>query len=103
MKRVYSTANPLLISHMRNLLETAGIRCQIRNLGLAGAAGELPPTAIWPELWVERPIDYVRATALVAEALGEPAAGPDWRCGACGEQLETQFDCCWRCETPRRR
>lgn len=103
MKCVYSTANPMLIGHMRNILETAGIRCQVRHLGLVGAAGELPPTAIWPELWVERPIDHERAEALIAEALADPPAGPDWHCSNCGERLEAQFDCCWRCETQRER
>ncbi|MCP1673044.1 hypothetical protein J2T57_000136 [Natronocella acetinitrilica] len=103
MKCIYSSHSPLLVSHMRNLLEAAGIRCQTRNMGLAGAAGELPPTAIWPELWVEREIDYQRAEQLVEEAQRDPPPGQSWRCPDCGETLEAQFDQCWQCGAERPR
>lgn len=98
MKRVYSAHSPLLVAHMRNVLEGEGIRCTTRNMGLVGGAGELPPTAVWPELWVERDADHARAERVVAEALrDDQASGPTWRCPACGEELEPQFDTCWRC------
>ena len=107
MKRVYSAHSPLLVGHMRNVLETEGIRCVTRNMGLVGGAGELPPTAVWPELWVEREIDYERAERVVQEALEAPttAAGDTWRCRGCGEELEPQFEQCWNCggEKPVRR
>lgn len=43
MKRVYTADTPLLVGHMRNILESEGIRCVIRNENLLGGAGELPP------------------------------------------------------------
>lgn len=104
MKRVYSTDSPLLVGHMRNLLELEGIRCFTRNMGLVGGAGELPPTAVWPELWVERAIDHDRAEEIIREAQAEgPAAGSHWRCPGCGEELEPQFSQCWNCGTRRPR
>ena len=101
MKRVYSAPSPLLVGHMRNILQTAGIRCFIRTEGLIGGAGELPPTLVWPELWVERSIDHERAERLIEEAMTAPEPGSDWTCPACGEQLEPQFDACWSCGRER--
>lgn len=97
MKRVYTSHSPLLVSHMFNLLVAEGIRCQTRNMGLVGAAGELPPTAIWPELWVEREIDYARAERVVEEAQNQEPEGKPWTCRGCGEVLEAQFEQCWHC------
>ncbi len=103
MKRVYSAHSPLLVGHMRNLLESEGIRCMVRNEGLLGGAGELPPTETWPELWVEREVDHERAERLVREALHRKPEGRTWSCPGCGETLEPQFTECWNCgrERPR--
>lgn len=104
MKRVYSAHSPLLVGHMRNLLENEGIRCTTRNMGLVGGAGELPPTAVWPELWVEREIDHRRAEAIIEAALDDtPPEGESWRCRGCGEELEPQFEQCWKCGGTRGR
>ena len=98
MKRIYSAHSPLLVGHMRNVLEAHGIRCLTQNMELLGGAGELPPTAVWPELWVEREIDHERAERLVEEALADnPSDEANWRCPGCGEELEAQFDECWNC------
>ena len=43
MKKVYTTKDPLMIGHLKNVLATFGIRCVARNLDLNIAAGELPP------------------------------------------------------------
>ncbi len=105
MKRIYSSHSPLLVSHVYNLLVAEGIRCQTRNMGLVGAAGELPPTAIWPEVWVEREIDYQRAEEVVTRALSGDTEAEPWTCPGCGEELEGQFEQCWHCgrERPVRR
>lgn len=97
MKLVYTSANSLLVAHVRNLIEAEGIGCRMRNEFLAGAAGELPPTECWPEVWVEE-ADAVRAEAVVAAAMSADVdAGPPWRCAECGEENEGQFGLCWRC------
>ncbi len=101
MKLVYTSHSPLLVGHMRNLLETEGIRCVVRNMGLFGGAGELPPTAIWPELWVERPVDYERAERVIREAQEAEPAKEGWTCRGCGERLEGQFTECWKCGRQR--
>ena len=98
MKRIYCSPIGLMVGHLRNVLEAEGIRCQVRNEFLAGGAGEIPPTECWPELWVERPIDYERAEKLIQETLAaEETLGKPWTCVRCGETLEPQFESCWNC------
>ena len=52
MKKVYSAKDPLMVAHLKNVLETYGIKCVTRKLDLAIAAGELPLIECWPELWI---------------------------------------------------
>lgn len=100
MKLVYSSSNSLLVNHLRNLFESAGIAVQMKNEFLYSAAGELPPTATWPELWVEE-ADLARAEAVLAEAFADKSDLPHWQCSRCGEWIEGQFDLCWQCGSPR--
>jgi len=95
MKRVYRAASLLQVAHARNVLIAAGIRCEMRNLYLAGAAGDLPMMETWPQLYVEESDERaaLRALSSAASASGEAP----WTCEQCGEQLEGQFTACWRC------
>ena len=43
MRRVFSSHDLLAAHHARNLLESTGIRAEVRNERLASAMGELPP------------------------------------------------------------
>ena len=43
MKRVFSSKDPLMIGHLKNVLASFGIRCVSRNFDLSSGAGELPP------------------------------------------------------------
>lgn len=99
MQLVYSTSNTLLVNHVRNLLETAGIEVQMKNEFLGGGAGELPPTEAWPELWVAEE-DFSRAEQVIDEFQNAESL-PAWRCPKCGERVEGQFSVCWNCGTPR--
>jgi hypothetical protein len=102
MKRVYRSDDFLLVGHLRGILEANHVPCIVRNELLIGAAGELPPSECWPELWVTDDADQERARALVEAYLdaGENA-GPEWRCAGCGEPIEGQFTACWRCGEER--
>ncbi|KAB7628316.1 putative signal transducing protein [Alkalilimnicola sp. S0819] len=95
MRCVHTGADPLLAGHLHELLSQAGLSPQLRNAGLLGGAGELPPTELWPEIWVPAE-EAERAAALLQEQLGR-ADEPAWQCAACGERLEGQFRQCWRC------
>ncbi|MFM9269293.1 DUF2007 domain-containing protein [Halomonas elongata] len=97
--RVFAHSNPLLVSHVANLLESAGIPVERRNMTLGGASGELPPAECEPEVWVA-PHNRARAEALIRET-EEGKARPDWVCPGCGEALEGVFDRCWNCGRDR--
>lgn len=99
MKRVYRSASLLQVAHARNVLITAGVRCEMRNLHLAGAMGELPMMETWPQLYVED-ADEQYAMSVLARASKTPS-GPPWVCDGCNEQLESQFTSCWRCGRER--
>jgi hypothetical protein len=99
VRKVHTAESILEVAHLRNLLEQAGIVCCVRNERLAGGLGEIPFVECWPELWVLRNGDALRARGLIdafREAAPAPGA-PDWHCERCGESVEGQFDACWRC------
>lgn len=100
MKLVYTSSNALLVNHVCNLLEVAGIEVRMKNQFLGGGAGELPPTEAWPELWVDE-ADFARAEQVVTEFAQSDSPQPEWTCPNCGEQVEGQFSVCWNCGTPR--
>ena len=104
MKRLYRSADFVFLGYLRGVLEDTGIACLTKNEHLLGAAGDLPPTEIWPELWVINDEDWTRASRLI-EALSEVLDAVQegrvpWRCERCGELLEPQFTDCWVCEVP---
>lgn len=98
--RVFAHSNGLLVSHVRNLLEAAGIPSELRNMTLGGGAGELPLGECEPEVWV-KPHNRERAETLIRQALSGESEVPAWRCPGCGEPLEGVFDACWHCGTHR--
>lgn len=100
MKLLYSSANALVVTHLRNLLQGAGVECRMKNEFLYSAAGEIPPTETWPELWVDES-DLTQAEAVLAEALSDKSHLPSWQCSECGEWSEGQFSACWRCGSER--
>lgn len=99
MRRLYSHQNNLLAGYVKSVVEEHGIPCLLKNEHLLGAAGELPPTECWPEVWVVEDRDYPRALEIIQATMH--ASGPAWFCPGCGEYLEGQFQMCWRCGRER--
>jgi phage terminase large subunit GpA-like protein len=99
LRKVHTAASLLEVAHLRNLLESEGIACCLRNERLAGGLGEIPFVECWPELWVLRNGDALRARGVIDGLLRDShaARGPDWHCERCGEWVEAQFAECWRC------
>ncbi len=100
MKLLYSSSNALVVTHLRNLLESEGMACRMKNEFLYSAAGEIPPTEIWPEIWVDES-DLERAQAIIDAALADKSGLPKWQCSECKEWSEGQFTACWRCGAER--
>lgn len=100
MRKVHSAESLIEVAHLRNLLESAGIDCVVRNDRLGGVVGEIPFVECWPELWVCRPGDALRARGMIDAALRPAADAEAWQCPGCGERIESQFSQCWRCAAP---
>ncbi|MBS1216031.1 MAG: hypothetical protein H6R20_1005 [Proteobacteria bacterium] len=102
MKTVFSSLDALEVHHLRNLLEADGIRTVLKNELLSRLAGEIPFTEVSMEIVVLRDEESERAATLLASyRASRPAAGPQWRCVACGEAIDPQFTACWRCGAER--
>ncbi|GAB7535366.1 DUF2007 domain-containing protein [Burkholderia sp. 22PA0099] len=84
--------------HWVNVLNAAGIGCELHNRFATGALGGLPPDQCAPEIWLDDERDTALARRILeAAASGPPADASRWRCGGCGEWLDAQFTACWRC------
>lgn len=94
--RVFAHSNALLVSHVHNLLEAAGIPAELRNMTLGGGAGELPLGECEPEVWV-KPHNRARAESLIDDALAGRSEASAWHCPGCGEPLDGVFYACWNC------
>ena len=98
--RVYSAPVLAQVANFKHILEMHGIECRIQGEFRSGAAGELPPTEAWPELWVDDPARLAEAQRLVDEALqSADTPQPGWTCRRCREVNEGQFGACWSCGT----
>jgi hypothetical protein len=97
VRKIHTAESVVEVVHLRNVLESAGIDCVVRNDRLAGALGEIPFLECWPELLVRRPGDVLRARGLIDAARRADPGGAAWTCAGCGERIEPQFAQCWRC------
>ena len=103
MKNVYENLEYAMVGHMKSILESKGIRCEIRNEGGVSVAGEVPFTQVYPELWVLSNADVAAAKAFIEEyreSIDNAPKGADWTCPSCGESVEGQFSECWNCGNP---
>ncbi len=96
MKKVYTSENRFLVANARNILESHGVECALRNEYASSALGEISPIDTWVELWVVNESDYARACAILDSALSETTA-PEWTCDRCGEVNDASFELCWQC------
>ena len=101
MKKVYGSHDPILVAQLRHVLEANHIACVMRNDFLMGAAGELPPTECWPELWVMEDFQQARARELIEAFLAAEDSGGLWVCDRCQETVDAAFSECWHCGQER--
>ncbi|WP_179402588.1 putative signal transducing protein [Burkholderia guangdongensis] len=98
----FRAPNLATAQHWANVLEAAGIDCELHNFYATGALGGLPADACAPEVWLDDERDDMIASRLLDAAMRGPAAGATpWRCRHCGEELEAQFTACWHCGAVR--
>ena len=80
MKKLTSAPSVITIHHYKNILESEGISCKIRNEHLGSILGEMPFTDTWPQLWVVNDLDFDRAKQLIDGSALDESDAPDWRC-----------------------
>ena len=106
MIKIY-TVNFLVDAHiLKGLLESQGIKCEVKGEYLFGARGELPITPeTAPSVWILDETKINEAKAIVQGFESSLAEGvsnnDDWICKSCGEESESQFTECWNCGSPR--
>ena len=97
----FNHAEPALAGMFRELLQREGVNCLLRNEELFAGLGEIPFTECYPELWVVDDELFTRASSLLKQFMASESASTPWTCSQCGEQLEGQFNSCWKCGTIR--
>ena len=101
MKPFFTSVALHKVHHLKNLLESAGIACRLRNEGLSTLAGEIPFTECSVELYLLSDGDGPVAQAILRAWRAGPGTGPAWTCPVCREALDHAFTACWNCGTER--
>jgi hypothetical protein len=97
MKRIGQAPNIVIAQLWIDMLHQQGLKAHIQRYFLNGAAGDLPPDACLPELWVQDDAQLDRARLALADIQRTPQRS--WLCQACGEHIEGGFEQCWNCQT----
>ena len=98
MKKIFSSPIVGEIPQLRNMLESAGIACILRNEISAGLSPEVPMAESTPELWIQDDDRLAEALQIKADFQSSTTVvGKDWHCQQCGEISEPQFTSCWKC------
>ncbi|MGO4277517.1 MULTISPECIES: putative signal transducing protein [Cupriavidus] len=100
MKLLLRSTSLVHAAHCENVLRAAGIRAEVRNTWLGGAAGDIPFQESAPQVWILDDAAEADAWA-VLNAAANPPPGPRWQCTGCAEWHEAQFASCWRCGAHR--
>jgi membrane protease YdiL (CAAX protease family) len=103
MKQLYSARNALEAHDLRFFLAAHDIDAKVTgdNNAFETFISFTPQSA--PCVFVDD-ADFERASALLvqfANRQSSPESQPAWTCRNCQEAVESQFDLCWKCGTPR--
>ena len=102
MKKIFSSPIVGEIPQLKNMLESAGIACILRNEISAGLSPEVPIAESTPELWIQDDDRLAEALQIKDDFQSSvKAVGEDWQCQKCGEISEAQFTSCWKCGAHR--
>lgn len=102
MIKVFEHFDLATVGHIKSVLEAEGIATYLKNQYTSGVLGEIPFVEAVPELWIVDDHDLTQANAVIRNLQQtEIDPSPDWRCPACGSDVEGVFDRCWNCERAR--
>jgi len=52
LKKLITDQDSMKIEYYQSVLDEYGIKSQSKNISISSLGGILPPSEIWPELWV---------------------------------------------------
>ena len=103
--QIYMAAQPLQAHFLSNLLADAGIEARVVGEPLNSVD---PPVNLQSgALWVRRQDAETARQLLVdweqsrAHPVSGVAADTSWKCSACGEMVDGDFELCWNCQHVR--
>jgi hypothetical protein len=67
MQMLFSSPNLIIVSQLKDMLQSEGIDCFLKNEVLSGIWGEIPWAEAWPELWVQNDSDIGKALSVRAD------------------------------------
>ncbi|MGH7940024.1 MAG: DUF2007 domain-containing protein [Limisphaerales bacterium] len=103
LKCIFTCADLVTVSELKDMLEAADISCFINNEFASTLAGAVPQAECMPELWIADDSREAEAVQIKKDWLSPRPHGSPWTCPKCGEQSEPQFTSCWKCGTARPR
>ena len=107
LKKLYVAKGPGDAYLLRGLLESAGINAVVRGDDFVPfQGGSLLNMETRSSVWVLEDESYPRALEIVNEYIRKShedsgTRNETWRCGTCGEDVESQFTACWSCSSDR--
>ncbi len=101
MKLLYTHDDRLLVSHIKNVVESGGFQVFLKNEILSSAVGAgASPLDVWVEVWIADANDYDEALKLIETTLSAED-GEEWKCSNCDEPNGPSFALCWNCQAEK--
>jgi hypothetical protein len=97
MRRVFTAATLLEANLVQQMLEAEFIPAVVFNENAHGAAGELPITEAWPEVWIKGDCHYSEARSIIERYETTSCREMRAACAQCGESNPINFEMCWHC------
>ena len=97
MQRVFTAATLLEAYLVQQMLEAESISAAVFNENAHAAAGELPITEVWPEVWIEDDRHHYEARSIIERYEASSVGGTRAPCAQCGESNPGNFELCWHC------
>jgi len=97
MQRVFTAATLLEAHLVQQMFEAESIRAAVFNENAHGAAGELPITEVWPEVWIKDDRHRSEARSIIERYEATSSGKRRATCAQCGEYSPGNFELCWYC------
>ena len=97
MQRVFTAATLLEAHLVQQMLEAESISAAVFNENAHAAAGELPITEVWPEVWIEDDRHRSEARSIIEHYEATSSGEMHAPCAHCGENNPGNFELCWYC------